>query len=217
MIVTELCEQHSLRNFLTKFKGKAPINIRLRIVFDIAKALLYIHRRTPRVIHRDIKPENILLTSDLKAKIADFGYIFILMYSISKESIIDESAFSTPTGGTLSYMAPESITKSLYLPESDIYGFAICAFELIYERQPWGGLGTEDRTDFMLIEAISKGQNPFSCNPDMIREFPNLDNLLTRCWDSDYRNRPSASDICATIDKEIEALKGALHNIIDIG
>ena len=73
LLITELCEQQSVKKFLEKFKGKAPMNVKLRIVFDIIKAVYYMHQSNPTIIHRDLKPENIFLTADLKAKIGDFG------------------------------------------------------------------------------------------------------------------------------------------------
>lgn len=73
LIITELCEQQSIQKFLKKFKGKAPFYVKLRILFDIAKAMYYMHENEPKIIHRDLKPENIFLTADLKAKIGDFG------------------------------------------------------------------------------------------------------------------------------------------------
>jgi serine/threonine protein kinase len=41
------------------------------------KALNYFHSNMPKIIHRDLKPENIFITSDLKAKVGDFGYPII--------------------------------------------------------------------------------------------------------------------------------------------
>jgi len=73
LIMTELCEQQSLKHFLKRFKSKAPLTVKLRMIFDIAKAIYYMHSNQPSVVHRDLKPENILLTADLKAKIGDFG------------------------------------------------------------------------------------------------------------------------------------------------
>lgn len=73
LIITELCEQESIKKFFKKFKGKAPLNVKIRMLFDIAKAIYFMHDAEPSVIHRDLKPENIFLTADLKAKIGDFG------------------------------------------------------------------------------------------------------------------------------------------------
>jgi serine/threonine protein kinase len=72
-IITELCEQQSLKSFFRKFKDKIPNKVKHKIIFDIAKSLNHIHSDKPGLIHRDIKPENIFLTSDLKAKLGDFG------------------------------------------------------------------------------------------------------------------------------------------------
>lgn len=62
-----------MKAVLKKFKNKAPISVKLRIVFDVAKALNFLHTYDPPIIHRDIKPENIFLGADMKAKIGDFG------------------------------------------------------------------------------------------------------------------------------------------------
>ena len=73
LIITELCEQESLKKFFGKYKKKAPLNVKIRILFDIAKAVYFMHQNEPQVIHRDLKPDNIFLTADLKAKVGDFG------------------------------------------------------------------------------------------------------------------------------------------------
>lgn len=72
-MVTELCEQLSLRSFFKKFKDKIPSKVKYKIILDIAKALYHIHGSKPVIVHRDVKPENIFLTGDLKAKLGDFG------------------------------------------------------------------------------------------------------------------------------------------------
>ena len=73
LIITELCEQESIKKFLVRFKTKIPFHVKIKILFDVAKAIYYMHENDPVIIHRDIKPENIFLTADLKAKIGDFG------------------------------------------------------------------------------------------------------------------------------------------------
>lgn len=72
-MILDLCEQLSLKSFFKKFKSKIPYKVKLKIIFDIAKALYHIHGEKPAIIHRDLKPENVFLTGDLKAKVGDFG------------------------------------------------------------------------------------------------------------------------------------------------
>lgn len=43
-------------------------------MIEIMSAIEYLHTRNPPIIHRDIKPENILLDSNGRIKIADFGW-----------------------------------------------------------------------------------------------------------------------------------------------
>lgn len=77
-LATELCEQLSIKSFFQKFKGKIPLKVKVKVIFDIAKALYHIHGHKPCIVHRDLKPENIFLTGDLKAKLGDFGYLRFL-------------------------------------------------------------------------------------------------------------------------------------------
>ena len=58
---------------MEKFQGKTPASVKLRMIFDVAKALYYLHSKNPPVLHRDLKPENVFLTADLRAKLGDFG------------------------------------------------------------------------------------------------------------------------------------------------
>ncbi|KAK8461703.1 hypothetical protein SEVIR_1G085250v4 [Setaria viridis] len=74
---------------------------RLQIALDAAQGLEYLHVACkPALIHRDVKSRNILLTTDLGAKIADFG--LTEAFSDLKTHITTEPA------GTMGYMDPES-------------------------------------------------------------------------------------------------------------
>ena len=72
-IITEYFAHKSLHLFLKQNKGKISFKHKVGILFDISKALAYLHSLEKPIIHRDIKPHNILISNHLKAKVADFG------------------------------------------------------------------------------------------------------------------------------------------------
>ena len=72
-IISELYPEFSLTTYLEKNKGKVSLEIKLKILFEIARALDYIHSLNPPVIHRDVKPHNIFISGTLSAKLGDFG------------------------------------------------------------------------------------------------------------------------------------------------
>ncbi|XP_050231690.1 probable LRR receptor-like serine/threonine-protein kinase At1g05700 [Mercurialis annua] len=98
---------------------------RLQIALDAAQGLEYLHHGCkPPIIHRDVKSANILLSENLQAKIADFGF----SKDFPSESI---SYMSTGVVGTVGYLDPEYYTSSRLTEKSDVYGFGIVLLELI--------------------------------------------------------------------------------------
>ena len=103
------------------------------IVRDVGQALSAAHLEG--VLHRDLKPENIMLetlsSGAQHAKLIDFG--------IAKVRDSQESA-STKLGtlaGSLHYMAPEQLLGEPASVASDIYAFAVVAYELLTGRRPF--------------------------------------------------------------------------------
>src|ERR1700750_3025778 len=85
------------------------------------------------IVHRDLKPENLMVTSDGRVKIADFG--------IAKASTkMQTGAFLTATGttvGTPTYMAPEQAMAQDIGPWTDLYSVGCMAFELFTGKVPF--------------------------------------------------------------------------------
>lgn len=106
---------------------RMPIKLIGSIINDIASALDYAH--TKGMLHRDIKPSNIMLDSENKAYLTDFG--------IAK--LLSDQKF-TATGtlvGTPAYMSPEQGLGDDVSKESDIYSLGVVAFEMLTGQVPY--------------------------------------------------------------------------------
>ncbi|XP_059454772.1 probable receptor-like protein kinase At1g11050 [Corylus avellana] len=101
---------------------------RKNIVLDVAKGLAYLHYGIkPAIYHRDIKPTNILLDSEMKAKLADFG--------LAKQSNEGESHLTTRVAGTHGYLAPEYALYGQLTEKSDVYSFGVVILEIMSGRK----------------------------------------------------------------------------------
>ena len=89
-LVMELCSMGSLDN-LIKTNKELALKARLDIAFDIANAMSYLHRLN--VVHRDLKPGNIVLDSNMRPKVTDFGLAFTQSSSMTS---IRGSEMGTP-------------------------------------------------------------------------------------------------------------------------
>ena len=102
------------------FKGGPVIPLRkaLEILKDVSWAVEYAHKNN--YIHCDIKPANILLTTDGKAKLSDFG----LAKHVPKGETVSIC-------GYLSHIAPEVFRTCRTSKTSDIYALGVTAYRLI--------------------------------------------------------------------------------------
>ncbi|GER48442.1 protein kinase superfamily protein [Striga asiatica] len=107
---------------------------RLEIAIGAAEGIAYLHHHaTPHIIHRDIKASNILLDSDFKAQVADFGFA----------RLVPDGATHVTTNikGTLGYLAPEYAMLGKASEACDVYSFGILLLELVTGRKPLEKLG----------------------------------------------------------------------------
>jgi len=99
--------------------GRLPERCVGNICISVLNGLIYLHEEK-KVMHRDIKPSNILVNSDGKIKLCDFGVSANLINSIANSFV-----------GTRSYMAPERLQGlSKYTINSDVWAFGVTVIEL---------------------------------------------------------------------------------------
>ena len=99
------------------------------IIKDVISATYFLHHMNPPIIHRDIKPENVLLNSDMRAKLTDFGW----------SNYMDGGYKRTTVCGTPIYLAPEMINNTGHDEKVDIWCIGVLLFELMTGIQPWSG------------------------------------------------------------------------------
>ncbi|KAK1407709.1 hypothetical protein QVD17_39333 [Tagetes erecta] len=100
---------------------------RKSIILDVANGLSYLHNGVkPAIFHRDIKATNILLDSNMKALVADFG--------LAKQSRDGQSHMTTRIAGTYGYVAPEYALYGQLTEKSDVYSFGIIVLEIMSGR-----------------------------------------------------------------------------------
>ena len=95
------------------------LSLKRSMLEDVARGLLYLHKRNPPIIHRDLSAKNVLLTSSLLAKITDLGNSRIV--NLQPGQLV-RTLSRIP--GTLSYMPPEALDDSTrYGPSLDMFSF----------------------------------------------------------------------------------------------
>ena len=125
-LVMEYVDGESLDGLITK--SVLTESRCLKIVADIADALHFAHEKG--IVHRDVKPANVLMTSDGRVKVADFGLAYL----------IDREGGTTRTGflvGSPNYMSPEQATGQKIDRRSDIYSLGVVLFRMLTGRVPF--------------------------------------------------------------------------------
>jgi len=126
-IAMEYIDGQTLREII--LAGSLDINTSLRIVCQIAEGLVEAHAKD--IIHRDIKPANIMVTSQLKAKIMDFGLA----------KAIDGTQLTQPGTalGTSAYMSPEQWRGEELDARADLWSLGVVIYEMITGQLPFKG------------------------------------------------------------------------------
>ncbi len=128
-IVMELAEGITLKQYIQN-KGKLEIAESISIAMQIAQGIEAAHRHN--IVHRDIKPQNIIISSDGRVKVTDFG----IAKAASSQTI------SSNTMGSVHYISPEQARGGYCDERSDIYSLGITMYEMLTGRVPFEGDST---------------------------------------------------------------------------
>ena len=147
--VFEFCSNGSLFSVIHEKRTKFAFDEKIRLMKELATSLVYLH--SEEIIHRDISSRNILLTGDLKLKLADFGcarkvnnmlssYVLWLIYLCQ---ISGGSYQPTTISGNPPWMSPEQLGGLVLSFSADVWSFGVVCWELFTETIPWNEVAND--------------------------------------------------------------------------
>jgi serine/threonine protein kinase len=151
------------------------------ILLSIVRGIEYLHEQN--IVHGDIKPTNVLVTSSGVGKLSDFGSARYFELGLTQTSL--------PV--TALYAAPELLNGEVGSEKSDVYSFALLAFELetgnpvFNPKIPLIKLVMDIQSDRR--PALPSGMHPV------------LKSIVERGWKADPAERPTMAEICTELSK----------------
>jgi hypothetical protein len=127
-IVMEYVAGRTLKDLL-RTQGLVPPARAAEISADVASALASAHARG--IVHRDVKPGNVMLTTEGKVKVMDFG--------IARASAVPSITQTAAVVGTVQYIAPEQAQGFEADARSDLYALGCCLYEMVTGQVPFTG------------------------------------------------------------------------------
>lgn len=125
-IVMEYVEGITLKTYIEK-KGQLAFKEAVSIAIQVGRGIEAAHAKN--IIHRDIKPQNIIISTEGKVKVTDFG----IARAASANTI------SSDVMGSVHYSSPEQARNGFVDGKSDIYSLGIVMYEMVTGRVPYDG------------------------------------------------------------------------------
>nr|KAJ0227052.1 hypothetical protein LSAT_V11C100020690 [Lactuca sativa] len=190
-IVTEYLSRGSLFRLLHKPGPKKILDERhrLKMAFDVAKGMNYLHKRNPPIVHRDLKSPNLLVDKNYTVKVSDFG----LSRLKANTFLSSKSAAGTPQ-----WMAPEVLNDEPSNEKSDVYSFGVILWELITLQEPWSNLNAAQ-----VVAAVGYRHKRLEIPHSVNRQIATL---IEACWANEPWKRPSFTSIMESLRPLIKPL-----------
>jgi len=187
-IAMEYIDGQNLKEIMTRVKSM-PLEVALLIAREVANGLKYAHSNG--LIHRDIKPANIMLSSDGRVVITDFG--------IAKTHNDLSITQTGQTIGSPAYMSPEQAAGRPIDNRCDIFSLGIVFYEIITGERPFKG----DTYQEMITSIISEKPVP----PSKLRVDVNdeIENIIHKTITKDIESRyQDADELVDNINQQLE-------------
>ena len=186
-IVMELIEGITLKEYISK-KGKLSIKEATSIAIQVSMGLETAHSHG--IVHRDVKPQNIIISTDGKVKVTDFG----IARAASSNTI------SSNVMGSVHYSSPEQVRGGYSDEKSDIYSLGITLYEMVTGKVPFDG-------DTTVAIAIKHLQEEMVAPSVYTPELPySLEQIIYKCTQKSVDRR---------YNKMEDVIADLKHSLID--
>ncbi len=158
----ELVEGITLKEYISN-KGHLSVREATSIALQISAGLEAAHNNG--IIHRDVKPQNIIISTDGKVKVADFGIARAATANTINSGVM----------GSVHYSSPEQARGGYSDEKSDIYSLGITMYEMLVGHVPFDG-------DTAVAVAIQHLQEQLHSPKELVPDIPNSTNqIVMKC------------------------------------
>ncbi|XP_074014215.1 receptor-interacting serine/threonine-protein kinase 2-like [Numenius arquata] len=216
-IVTEWMNNGSLHSLIHQHQlyPELPFPVLIRTLRDVAEGLHCLHSLQPAVCHCSLKPSNVLLDTQFRAKISDYG-----LTNWRKQQLrADLQNCNLRNCQDLVYLPPEILEGGLPSQEGDIYSFGILCWESLSRQKPFEG----QTTLLEVLTGICSSLRPGISEkfiPSNLPERNRLLHLIALCWHQEPDSRARTAEcvellngILTGINKE--EISSAIYNLMD--
>ncbi|XP_028139064.2 serine/threonine-protein kinase PLK4 [Diabrotica virgifera virgifera] len=142
-LVLELCPNGDLQNYLREKKTLSDSEVS-NIMTQVVEGIKYLH--SYNILHRDLSLSNLLLSSNMKVKIADFGLATQLATPDEKHMTLC---------GTPNFISPEVATRGSHGREADVWGLGCLLYTLLVGEPPFESPGVKSTLTKIAMESYN--------------------------------------------------------------
>ena len=188
-IAMEYLDGRTLKELILR-RGPAPVTTAIDYTRQILAALRFAHKNG--IVHRDIKPHNVLVDSEGRLKVTDFGIARAGASQMTEAGSII---------GTAQYLSPEQAKGAPVNQTSDIYSVGIVLYELLTGAVPYSG---DTPVEIAMKHLSQVPEPPSTLEPEVPHE---VDAIVLRSLAKDPADRyQSAEEMDADLERAAKGL-----------